>query len=139
MPLESSRIQSMNVFVMEDKKTIVYGSIVLFLLIIIGYPCPIYTIIGIPCPGCGMTRSLIALIQGDLQKSFYFHVLCIPTIVCAIVYFFNKTRRTHMGIIWCILMIGYYLYRMIVVFPHAPMHPNPHSWVHVFIQLFSLS
>jgi hypothetical protein len=28
---------------------------------------------GLPCPGCGLTRSLLALTQGDLRRSVAFH------------------------------------------------------------------
>ncbi len=38
-------------------------------------PCIIKWLTGIPCPMCGMTRSLTALLQGDLQRSIDFHSL----------------------------------------------------------------
>jgi len=36
--------------------------------------CPILQFTGIPCPGCGMTRSFLALIQGDLKGAIAFHI-----------------------------------------------------------------
>ncbi len=33
-------------------------------------PCILYTYFGIYCPGCGGTRSLIYLLQGDIIRSF---------------------------------------------------------------------
>ncbi len=41
----------------------------------IGIPCIIKWLTGIPCPMCGMTRSLTALLQGDLGRSMSFHGL----------------------------------------------------------------
>lgn len=35
--------------------------------------CPIRFLSGIPCPGCGLTRSLAALLSGDFRTSFAFH------------------------------------------------------------------
>ena len=29
------------------------------------FPCPFKTVIGLPCPGCGMTRACQAALRGD--------------------------------------------------------------------------
>lgn len=47
----------------------------------IGVPCLIKWLIGIPCPMCGMTRSLTALLQGDLERSMSFHGLGVVLLV----------------------------------------------------------
>jgi hypothetical protein len=43
---------------------------------------------GFPCPGCGITKSLVFFYEGDLQKSLYYNIFgplviafCIATIV----------------------------------------------------------
>ena len=41
----------------------------------VGIPCLIRWFTGIPCPMCGMTRSLTALLQCDLGRSMSFHSL----------------------------------------------------------------
>ena len=49
--------------------------------------CPLKMLSGFPCPGCGITKSLVYFYEGDLQKSLYYHILgpfvvafCIVTI-----------------------------------------------------------
>jgi hypothetical protein len=50
--------------------------------------CPLKMLTGFPCPGCGITKSLVYFYEGDLQKSVYYHILgplviafCVVTIV----------------------------------------------------------
>lgn len=50
-----------------------------------GPPCLFRLSTGLPCPGCGMTRSLIALWHGDLLTSFRYHPLGPPLFLfCAL-------------------------------------------------------
>ena len=44
--------------------------------------CPIKELTGIPCPGCGMTRAYLSLLQGDISAAFAFHPL-FPTVPVA--------------------------------------------------------
>ncbi|MBP4141042.1 DUF2752 domain-containing protein [Flavobacterium sp. I-SCBP12n] len=37
--------------------------------------CPFKMATGFPCPGCGITKSLVYLYQGDFYKSISYHVL----------------------------------------------------------------
>lgn len=37
--------------------------------------CPFKVTTGLPCPGCGLTRSAVALLHGDLSTSVFFHPL----------------------------------------------------------------
>jgi len=50
--------------------------------------CPFKMLTGFPCPGCGITKSLVYFYEGDLLKSVYYHILgpfviafCVVTIV----------------------------------------------------------
>ena len=37
--------------------------------------CPIALVTGTACPGCGMTRAIVALLRGDLSSSWDAHPL----------------------------------------------------------------
>lgn len=36
--------------------------------------CPLKMLTGFPCPGCGITKSLVYFYEGDLERSFTFHL-----------------------------------------------------------------
>jgi Protein of unknown function (DUF2752) len=36
--------------------------------------CPLRSLIGIPCPTCGMTHSFVALVQGDVFQAVQYHL-----------------------------------------------------------------
>lgn len=38
-----------------------------------GWPCPVKSALGIPCPGCGLTRACIALFRGEFAAAFGLH------------------------------------------------------------------
>ena len=40
----------------------------------IPWQCTFKRLIGIGCPGCGLTRSVFALVHGDIAESLRFHV-----------------------------------------------------------------
>ena len=49
----------------------IFGSIVLFRLPF----CPLARVLGVPCPGCGLTRATLALAHGELQHALELHPL----------------------------------------------------------------
>lgn len=36
--------------------------------------CPFKMLTGLPCPGCGMIKSMVSLYRGDLAASFRYHL-----------------------------------------------------------------
>ena len=48
-----------------------------------GWSCPFRNYLGCPCPGCGMTRGVIALLSGDWQMSVTYHAFA-PLLLLAL-------------------------------------------------------
>jgi hypothetical protein len=46
--------------------------------------CPSKYFFHIDCPGCGLQRSILALFEGDLIKSFQLYPATIPILFCFI-------------------------------------------------------
>lgn len=59
--------------------------------------CPLKMLSGFPCPGCGITKSMVFFYEGDIYKSLYYHILgpfvivfCILAIVVLSIELFTK-------------------------------------------------
>ena len=46
--------------------------------------CPFKVMTGLPCPGCGLTRSAVAFLHGDPATSLFFHPLGAPIVIAAV-------------------------------------------------------
>lgn len=66
---------------MKDKTLKIYLGVLLiglvYICIITAFditiPCFYYTIFGIKCPGCGMTRMFLSLLKLDFVSAFYYN------------------------------------------------------------------
>ncbi len=62
-----------------------------------GWPCPVKLALGIPCPGCGLTRACVALMRGRFAESFSLHafapVLLLGLATFAVAGFLPPARR----------------------------------------------
>ena len=121
---------------LEDRKM---GSAILFavllhaVLVVLRLPswsCPIREILGLPCPGCGISRSIIALLHGDLETSISIHafgpfflfaigvlgiVNLLPShqrhpFICLVN---NAERKTGFGGVFLICLVLYWLSRLL--------------------------
>lgn len=96
--------------------------------------CPVYRILGFPCPTCGMTRAWTEALQGHLKEAFAMHPLFLlaPFLLLTLVlYEKNATdspKRKWLQvciIVEIVLLVCVWLYRMITIFPNqAPMTWN---------------
>ena len=48
--------------------------------------CPFYYFFKIPCPGCGLTRSIIELLKGNFVKSLEYNILGILVFLGCFIY-----------------------------------------------------
>ena len=86
--------------------------------------CPIVIATGLPCPGCGVTRSIFYLLSGQIGKSFALSPFAIFWILLGIWFVYKryvqgKKVKGIYPIIGCLFvaMIVYYVYRMYTTFP----------------------
>jgi hypothetical protein len=90
--------------------------------------CPFKMITGFPCPGCGITKSLVYFYEGDFYKSISYHILGPFVIVFSLIaivvlttelitkkeYFnaviYNKKLAYGLGF----FLVGYHIIRLIL-------------------------
>jgi len=90
--------------------------------------CPFKMLTGLPCPGCGMVKSMVSLYRGDLAESFRYHLFG-PLLVlfftsALFVMIAELIRGRNFQIRWlynmklaygaAVLMGGYHLVRIIL-------------------------
>lgn len=80
-------------------------------------PCLFHASTGLLCPGCGTTRSLTALIHGDLAAAFSFNQLIYFIPVFLVAYEFAKrskhrtTINLGLAITAGVCTLGFFLFR----------------------------
>lgn len=89
--------------------------------------CPSVIVAGLPCPGCGMTRSVIYFALGRFAQGWQMNPLGILWLAlalyfCVMRYGFGKKPKGLLPFCYAIiaLMILVYLYRMYRYFPGEP-------------------
>jgi hypothetical protein len=80
-------------------------------------PCPFKYLTGIDCPGCGFQRSVLALFQGNLHKSFTLYPPAVPLLLFFIYgiadsYFKldnskNRLKKTLFIIVGAVILVSY--------------------------------
>lgn len=119
----------------NNKKEGILILICVGIVLLLGWHCPIQNLLGIPCPGCNMTTALYYLLQGKVQISLYYHAMLMPTIGITIFILVLRKNTKQVKIlmwIWIVLMMIYYIYRMIYIFPQAPMVYDSENFLKIF-------
>ena len=118
------------------RHAVLWVSLAAFLLLawsLTGTSCTLRSITGLPCPGCGLTRALIAALRGDLAAALQLHPLfwLAPLVLPAVLYClaFNPALLSArwVRIAWIVLaalFVAVYIIRMILFFPVS----EPLTW-----------
>ena len=70
-------------------------------------PCPLLTVTGIPCPLCGMTRSVIALFRADFIGSVRFNPGGILLVFVAMIFSVWRPRLQLQVALWVLpVLVG---------------------------------
>lgn len=88
--------------------------------------CPSRELLGLPCPGCGLTRSLLLILRGRFGESwelqpFGYAWLALAAVFAADRYVLETRQRLWKGMlaVICVGMVILYIYRMVTLFPHT--------------------
>jgi hypothetical protein len=60
-------------------------------------PCPLHTLTGVLCPGCGSTRALHALLHGRIASAFGFNALAVLFLPIFVYSFASRVSRLLRG------------------------------------------
>jgi len=55
------------------------------------FPCIIHELTGLYCPGCGGTRAVIALFQGEILTSFMYHPVVLYAVSIFVLFMITNT------------------------------------------------
>lgn len=83
-------------------------------------PCPSKALFHMECPGCGMQRSFICLLKGDLWNSLQYHPATIPMIMLLLfvplhlIFKFNKGGKiiVILQLTVAIITLAFYIYKI---------------------------
>lgn len=89
-------------------------------------PCFFKSQFGMECPGCGMQRSLIALLKGDIMQSLHYHIALIPfiiTLILLITQLIVKNENGGKWVMWAfiittVITLLQFVVRQIFIFQH---------------------
>ena len=95
-----------------------------------------------------MFSAIYWLCKGNLSAAWYFHpavFLLLPyAAMCVVLFVRNREGIVKgrvfrvMSVLLLVTMLAVYLWRMLYVFPHAPMQLNEHAPLIRLLQLFFL-
>lgn len=98
--------------------------------LLFGKICALRMIAGIPCPGCGLTRAFLLLLQGKVKEATVIHPFWLPVLIvfaafliCRYFIVNDKKRKKAIyiiGILAIVIFVGmfvFYFYRMAMYYP----------------------
>lgn len=87
-------------------------------------PCYFKMMFGIDCPGCGLQRSIILLLKGDVADAVFMYPPLLPIVGILILYVANMQlnytgkKVLFSGFVWLLaaLVLVNFLYKWVLVF-----------------------
>lgn len=61
------------------------------------FPCMLYSLLGVYCPGCGGTRAILYLLHGNILKSLWYHPIVIYTAIIYLGFMLSHTLSKIKG------------------------------------------
>jgi hypothetical protein len=94
------------------------------------WSCPLRQTLGVPCPGCGLTRGMLAFLEGDWQRALTLHAFAPLFLLALLVVFVTAVlpaspkerfiailerieRRTAITALLLIALVVYWLVRLL--------------------------
>lgn len=78
-----------------------------FLRYWLGGTCPVARIFGISCPGCGLTRAVLAALRLDFAEAFSQHFMFFSLPVLCLYFLFDgrvfRNRTLNAAVLWLIV------------------------------------
>jgi hypothetical protein len=68
-------------------------------------PCPLKTVTGIPCPMCGMTRGVTALVHGDFARALLMNPASYLFVALAILLLLQWRTKKIVVPVWLIVTV----------------------------------
>lgn len=88
------------------------------------FGCAVYRLLGVPCPGCGMTRAWLQALRLDFAGAFRWHPLfwTLPLLVLLFLFCNRLPKKAVVAAaaILAVLFAGTYIVRMVWLFPPHP-------------------
>lgn len=86
--------------------------------------CPMISVTGLPCAGCGLTRAFLYLLKGQIGRAAGIHPMCFPIIAfliyCGYFRYVKGTKIKGFSFLFALLvavMLIFYGVRMYLYFP----------------------
>lgn len=103
-----------------------------------GLPCPIHSLTGLYCPGCGASRALASLLRLDFYAAFRWNPLLVPVLPFALFYLMwgsaswvrhgrnTLDERIPPKLLWALVVVVllYFLLRNIPLWPFVLLQPT---------------
>ena len=106
---------------------------------IFGYVCPSEIFLGLPCPGCGLTKAALLLVKGDITGSLRMNPMLLFIPVYFILLICKKKKGADIYLIAIIILsLIVYCLRMAHSFGTEPLVYNPNSILSLILHFRSV-